>query len=361
MKLKFSPEGKKNVEVLLVDDSPVARKMLRFLLELDPDIKVVGEAGDGKEAVLQANRLKPTMITMDLKMPVLDGYAAIEQIMRTNPTPILVVTSSYHGKNSSSAFEALSRGALDIVQKPDLKKALGEEIESNHLVEMVKRLSGVRVKCLPGSSLAVKKNETKIVFPGALKHKIVAVGASTGGPTALSSFLGGLPTDFPLGIVIVQHITDGFEPGLVHWLSSNTPLEVLLAENGDTISPGKVYISPAQHHTGVTAENKIYLSDAPPLNNHRPSVDALFESAAEAYGNRAIGILLTGMGADGAKGLKIMRDCGAHTIAQDRNSSVVYGMPREAVKLDAVSEVAPLDKIPEILGKLVGYGKYSNS
>lgn len=356
MKLNFSPEGKKNIKVLIVDDSPVARKMLRFLFELDPDIQVVGEAGNGTEAILQADSLKPTVITMDLKMPGMDGYGAIEQIMRTNPTPILVITSSYHGRNSSSAFEALSRGALEIVQKPDLKKVLSD-LESNKIVEMVKRLSGIRVKWTPGSKAPARDVKKKPSFPVAGKYKIVAVGASTGGPTALSRFLGGLSADFPVGIVIAQHITEGFEAGLAHWLSSTTSLEVRVAEPGEPITQGKVYISPAHHHTEVTARKQIHLLDAPPLNNYRPSVNLLFESVASAYGDTAIGILLTGMGDDGATGLKKMRDCGAYTIAQDRNSSVVFGMPREAAKLDAASEIVSLNCISETLCKLVGYGR----
>lgn len=361
MKINLSPEGAKNIKVLVVDDSPVARKMLRFLLELDPDIQVVGEAENGKEAALQADRLKPSIITMDLKMPIMDGYDAIEEIMRANPTPILVVTSSYHGRNSDSAFEALSRGALDIVQKPDLRKVLGD-LESNKIVEMVKRLSGIRVRWTPSAKREpAREIKPAIAAPRTGRYEIVAVGASTGGPKALGSFLGALPADFPAGIVIAQHITEGFEIGLAHWLASMTSLDVRMAEPRAIIEPGKVYISPAHCHTEVTTGKQIHFSDAPPVNNLRPSVDILFESVASSYGGRAVGILLTGMGDDGAKGLKKMRDCGAYTIAQDRSSSAVYGMPREAAKLDAASEIAALDRIPEILRRLVGNEKKYNS
>lgn len=331
-------EGK--IRVLVADDSLVARELIAKVLERDPQIEVVGKAKDGEETVELVSLLKPNLITMDLRMPVMDGFGAIEQIMAWNPTPILVVTATSFQRKREIAFEALSMGALDIVEKP----SLGEDPfqVGDLLIQKVRMLSQVPVVThLKGK----RKEPLRLEGPVKGTSKLVAIGASTGGPNALFQILSQLPADFPAGMVIVQHITKGFVPGLVEWLNRGCKIRVKKAQQGEKVGPGDALISPDQQHLEVMGGGRIRLRDDPPLDGYRPSADRLLSSVGQVYGPDAIGVLLTGMGSDGARGMRMIKALGGQTIVQDAESCVVFGMPKAAIEMGGVGKVVPLDSI----------------
>jgi two-component system chemotaxis response regulator CheB len=337
--------------VLVVDDSSLARSIITTVLSSSEGIEIVGEAANGQEAIELVPRLRPDIVTMDIIMPIMDGLEAIQYIMASNPTPILVVTSN---REASVAFQAISSGALEVMQKPDL--SLGPE-QWDGFVERVRLLSKVKVITHLRGRKALKKGEKIEISPPAPETRliprrgwVVSIGSSTGGPGALSSVLAPLPRDLSVGLVIVQHIAEGFVEGLVEWLNTVTELEVRKATAGQTIVPGEVYIAPTGRHMIVTMDGKIGLHDGPPVEGQRPSVDVLFESVCKCYGPRSVGVLLTGMGRDGAQGLKKIREAGGKTIAQDEETCAVFGMPKAAIELGGVDMVLPL---PAIAGEIV--------
>jgi len=328
------------IRVLVADDSLVARELIAKVLGRDPQIEVVGKAKNGKETVELVSLLKPDLVTMDLRMPVMDGFGAIEQIMAWNPTPILVVTATSFQRKREIVFDALSMGALDMVEKPSLEGDLSGV--GDLLIQKVKMLSQVPVVThLRGK----RKKPLRLEEPVGGGFKLVAIGASTGGPRALRQILSLLPADLPAGIVIVQHITKGFVPGLVEWLNRGCKIRVKEAIEGEKVAPGLALISPEGQHLEVMGERRIRLSEDPPVEGHRPSADILLSSVAQVYGPDAIGVLLTGMGSDGAKGMKLIKDLGGQTIAQDEGSCVVFGMPKVAIEMGVVDKVVPLDSI----------------
>jgi two-component system chemotaxis response regulator CheB len=340
-----------NTRVLVVDDSPLIRDILTALLQEDPEIEVIGQAENGQIAVELVKALRPDLVTMDIMMPVMDGLTAIQQIMAYHPTPILVVTSS---SEAGVAYKAISNGALEVMQKPELTLS---PAEWQGFVQRVKLLSKVKVIThVRGRGTA----STQILpFMGAVPQEfdrqrpVLVVGASTGGPAALAKVLGGLPPDLAVGAIVVQHIADGFVPGLVSWLSTVTMLNVKAAEHGEKIEPGTVYIAPTGSHTVVTAGGQLGLLDEPPVESQRPAVDVLFESVPRQYGRRAIAVLLTGMGRDGARGLKVIRETGGHTIAQDEESCVIFGMPKAAIELDAAEQILSPAEIPAAIVRML--------
>lgn len=337
--------------VLVVDDSPLARDIITAILQEDPDIDVIGQAENGQIAVELVERLRPDLVTMDIMMPVMDGLTAIQQIMAYHPTPILVVTSS---SEAEVAYKAISNGALEVMQKPDMSAG---PLEWAGFSRRVKLLAQVKVVTHVRGRGATTTQVLPIMGPAnALKDsqdRLVAVGASTGGPGALAKLLAGLPPNLTVGVVVVQHIADGFVPGLVSWLRSVTMLSVKAAEEGERIESSTVYIAPTGAHTVVRSGERLSMLDTPPVDSQRPAVDVLFESVEKHYGRRAIGVLLTGMGRDGARGLKGIRDAGGRTIAQDEGSCVVFGMPRAAIELGAAEQVLPLNEIPAAVVSLL--------
>lgn len=352
--------------VLIVDDSPVAREIISSILRSDGHIEVAGQAANGQEAIEAVGALKPDLVTMDINMPVMDGLAAIEQIMAYNPTPILVVTAS---QEAGLAYRAISSGALEVVEKPALDP--GDRRWSD-FAQRVRVLAGVRVishlrgrrtqPSPPGDTIALPETVARRKFEGLPAadapgprpaRRVVAVGASTGGPAALSQLLEQLPGNLPGAILIVQHISAGFTQGLVEWMSTLTDLRVKEAESGEVITNGVAYVAPAGRHMLVLPGGRLALDSGPAVEGQRPSADVLFSSVQREYGARAIGVLLTGMGRDGAQGLKRMRDGGATTIAQDRETSVVYGMPRVAVEIGAAGKVLPIHSIGGELVRLL--------
>ncbi len=337
--------------VLVVDDSPLVRDIITAILQEDPEIEVIGQAENGQIAVELVDALRPDLVTMDIMMPVMDGLTAIQQIMAYSPTPILVVTSS---SEAAVAYKAISNGALEVMQKPELSVG---PTEWEGFVRRVKLLAKVKVITHVRGRGAVS---TQILpYLGALPERvdsqrsILVMGASTGGPAALAQVLGGLPPGLTVGVVIVQHIADGFVPGLVSWLSTVTILNVKAAENGEKIEPGTIYIAPTGTHTVLTTSGRIGLLDEPPVDSQRPAVDMLFASVPQQYGRRAIAVLLTGMGRDGAKGLKAIREAGGHTIVQDRASCVVFGMPKAAIELGAADQILSPTEIPAAIVKIL--------
>ncbi len=344
------------VRVLIVDDSIVAREMLTQILSSDPEIEVVGTAVDGEEAVDAVGRLKPDLVTMDIHMPRMDGIRAVERIMAFNPTPILVVSSSVHGAGVGRAFDALGAGALEVVKKPEPRDWAELERIGSDIIRKVRILSRVKVithiRGRHGREDAVGAAATARPLPHVGGRAIVAVGSSTGGPSALMSVLGGLPAEFPLPIVVAQHIADGFIPGLVAWLRTGSRLPVVAAEDGQVMKPGHVYFAPTGRNLEVRGSTMHY-SDPEPGQLYIPSADTLFRSVARSHGRHSVGVILTGMGADGAYGLKEMRDAGAPTIAQDEETSTVFGMPRVAAEIGAAGAVLPVDRIAAEVASLV--------
>ncbi len=347
------------IRILVVDDSPSVRLSIRLVLESDPELKVVGEARNGEESVVLCQSLRPDIVTMDIMMPGMGGYEAISRIMGETPCPILVLTGVESKDMVEVSFKALTLGALSVLPKaaplaPD--SDAGKELISQ--IKLMARIKVVRRRLVTGEEprktaggMAAPARHT--FMPRMKKEaRLVAIGTSTGGPPALQIILGGLTSDFPLPIAIVQHISVGFSSGLASWLAHVTPLRCKLGEHGEILKPGTVYIAPDSKHMMIHNEGYILLDSSDPVGGHRPSINVLFESVARNLGASALGILLTGMGKDGARGLKAMRQAGAYTIAQDEKSSVVFSMPQSAIELDAVDEILDLNLIAPWLMRL---------
>lgn len=341
----------KTIRVVIADDSLVAREMLAQILQSAGDIEVVGQAKDGNEAVEMVERLRPDLITMDIHMPKLDGLKATEKIMAFTPTPILVVSSSVHGEGMGRAFDALNLGALEVIKKPEPRDWADLERIGREVIRKVRILANVKVIThIRGRRSADEGGPGASLSPS--KRTLIAIGSSTGGPSALLDVLGRLPQNLPVPVVVAQHIADGFIPGLVGWLDSGCRISVVAAEDGQTIAPGTAYFAPTGSNMVVDGS---HLRFQPPGASqlYIPSADTLFESVARSYGRRAVGILLTGMGADGAEGLKLMRNGGAATIVQNEETSTVFGMPKAAIDIGAAEQILPVGGIAEAVEQLL--------
>ncbi|MGC8872886.1 MAG: chemotaxis-specific protein-glutamate methyltransferase CheB [Chloroflexia bacterium] len=348
-----APGGEK-LRVLVVDDSPVARAVLRSILESDPSIQVVGLARNGWEAVQMTARLRPDVITMDVRMPEMDGAEATEQIMAYYPTPILVVTASLAKEDVDFSFRMLEAGALDIFEKPAGDDPVALRACAQALLERVHLLSRVRVITHLRGRRRKKTASKEIPLAPISIHspsRLVVIGASTGGPKALQRVLSRLPAPFPAPIVVVQHIANGFIQGMCDWLAGEVRLPIAVARDGEELVPGRVYVAPENRHILLEPE-RIHLSDRP-RTVLIPSVDVTMQDAARVFGARAIGVLLTGMGNDGAQGLLAIRKAGGRTIVQDRKSCTIFGMPRAAIELGAAEKVLPLEEIAGVLVEAV--------
>jgi two-component system chemotaxis response regulator CheB len=341
------------IRVLVAEDSPTARALLVAMLESDPDIRVVGQAHTGSEAVEMAARLEPDLITMDVEMPEMDGLTATQRIMMRTPTPIIIISAQAKGRVAELGLDATRAGALLVLPKPSGPDAPDFAAQRSQLVAMAKAMAQVKVvrRWSPGLERQPRPMQTVARAPGTEPARLVAVGASTGGPAALHDILAALPASFAAPILVVQHIARGFVSALAHWLGTDSPLRVRVASDGEAARPGVVYLAPDDRHLGVRADPAgslhIALSRAEPLGGFRPSADWLFQSAAAAAGHGVLAVILTGMGDDGVEGLRAVRAAGGRVIAQDESTSVIYGMPREAVRAGVVHDVVALDDLPE--------------
>lgn len=339
------------IRVLVVDDSPTARALLHAILDSDTGITVIGEATNGEEAIAMARHLQPDLITMDVNMPVLDGFEATKEIMMSAPTPILVV-SAVERDSMELSFDATQAGALMVVKKPVGPEDARYAHDREQLLAMVKAMSQVKVvrRWGPQSS---RQSMARMDREARSRGHLVAIGTSTGGPAALRRLLFDLPREFPAPVLVVQHIARGFTGGLANWLNAASTLHVKIGEDGEELQPRTVYLAPDDYHMGVTPEGRVILSDGPAISGFRPSATALFRSAAQAYGTGVIATVLTGMGSDGVEGLEAVRAVGGTVLAQDEQSSVVFGMAQEAVKAGLCDIVLPLDRIGGRLVELV--------
>lgn len=356
--------------LLLVDDSPVQRRFLRGALESSPEFTIVGEARNGREAVAMVERLRPSAVLMDLDLPVMNGIEAIERIMASRPTPIVVYSAFVDGQHSTNAIDALAAGAVDVVAKPQWGEGGQLDTYADELRRRMRVASRVRVITHPRGRLkttapalvrtdrvAGEGTEATPVTaavaaatarrPGTVR--LLAIGASTGGPQALATLLGSLPADFGPAVLVVQHMADGFIPGLVSWLDQICALPVTMGATGKRLVPGTVTVAPSGLNLLVRDHLRVVCEPAPERQFHVPGIDASFESIADALGSEAIGVVLTGMGRDGAAGLKAMRDRGCVTIGQDEATCAVYGMPAAAWAAGAVEHQLPLPEIAPLV------------
>lgn len=352
------------IRVLLVEDSPVAMAILKRILSSSPDIEVVGTARTGKEALDILLQVKPDVICTDFHMPQMNGLEFIGEVMTTFPKPILVISASVQAEDTQNVFQLLKAGAVDVFPKPRAGLVSQYEQAKQELITKVKVLSGVSVftqRRKEDSSLA-KPATGKVFSPlpslnrqylGTNKIRMLAIGASTGGPQALHTILTSFPATFPVPIVCVQHISEGFLQGLVDWLGNNCSLRVRIASVGETPLAGNIYFPCEGRHLELDRQGRFTCTTSAPVGGHRPSVTVTFNSVASYYGRSALGVLLTGMGRDGADGLLAIANAGGVTIAQDQASCVVFGMPKEAIALGAAKHILPLPKIAPTLLKLV--------
>jgi len=343
------------IKVLIVEDSPTVRRLLRAIVESDPRMKVVGEAANGEEAVAARRNLDPDVISMDISMPKMDGIEATRLIMADSPCPIVIATASLDRRPEELRKACLEAGALAVLPKPS--SLPGSDGDADELLRQLRVMSGVRVVRRRATTPTTSQAEAihrEYTWGGRSPVRLLAIGASTGGPPALQLILSDLPEDFQVPIVIVQHISLGFVKGFVSWLDETVNLEVKLAQSGETLRPGTVYIAPDEKHLRVTRSGAAILGREGPIGGHRPAVNALFDSVATSYGDSAAAVLLTGMGRDGASGLKNVRNAGGRTLAQDEATCVVYGMPKEAVLLGAAEHIAPIEKISATIREWAG-------
>ncbi|MBA3672447.1 MAG: chemotaxis-specific protein-glutamate methyltransferase CheB [Gemmatimonadaceae bacterium] len=352
------------IRVVVAEDSSTARALLVSILSAEAGIHVVGEARTGTEAVEMAERLEPDLITMDVQMPGLDGIEATRRVMTRSPRPILVVSSAA-GSDVTLSLEAMRAGALMVIRKPVGVTSPDYEGDRRQLVSMVRALAQVKVVRRHGStSITTAVDASVSRTPSAMPTwtmpstslELLAIGASTGGPAALRTILSDLPASFSLPILIVQHIAQGFTGGLASWLGDDCALRVKLAELGEPVTAGSVYIAPDDRHLGVRRDAsgalRILLDSAPLIGAFRPSATYLFRSCAAQVGRGVLALILTGMGDDGVDGLRDVHRAGGQVLAQDEASSVIYGMPREAHRAGIVHHVVSLDRVASRLRQM---------
>jgi len=339
----------RKTKVLIIDDSAVMRQMLTAILHEDPDIHVVGTAANPLIAREKIRTLKPDVLTLDIEMPGMDGLTFLEKLMRLHPLPVVMV-SSHTEKGAMATLRALDLGAVDFVAKPQggVREGLGTEL-MEEIRAKVRAAAGAHVRPAPAAPAVKSRISPTPSVSSNCRDGIIVIGASAGGTQAISEIMAKLPRHMP-GVAIVQHMPPKFTASFAERLNNQCDLEVREAKNGDRLKPGVALVAPGGYHMAIMRAGGGYavrVYEDEPVNRHRPSVDVLFDSAARSAGADALGIILTGMGSDGARGLHAMKMAGGRTIAQDQKSCVVFGMPEQAIRHDGVCEVVPLDRIAE--------------
>jgi two-component system, chemotaxis family, protein-glutamate methylesterase/glutaminase len=342
------------IKVLVVDDSLTIRELMIYILNSDNDIQVIGTASSGENAIKFIEKNKPDIITMDIRMTGMDGFETTRRIMETNPVPIVIITGLFNSQDIDKTFQSMEAGAVSVLEKPVGITDVDFYKVSQEIINTVKLMSEIKVVRRKTDYKKVKQS-----FPSCVKLdsvlpniKIAAIGVSTGGPPVLQTIFSKLPPNIKIPILVVQHITPGFIKGLVDWLSGVTKYTIHIAAQGERALPGHIYFAPDGFHMEIRENGYIFLSETEKENGSRPAVSCLFRSVANYYGKDSMGILLTGMGKDGAGELKLLKDKGAITVVQDRETSTIYGMPGEAVKLDAATYVLSPEKIAELFKEI---------
>lgn len=339
------------IKVLVVDDSSFMRKSLTYILESDMSIKVIGVAEDGVEAIQKVKELHPDVVLLDIMMPKMDGFMALQHIMHERPTPILMV-SALMRKDQSIAIKSLEYGAIDFIAKPSGQISYDIDKIRDEIIAKVKTVAKVDVKklVLPSFDKIIQKKCTRKI-----QKRIVVIGASTGGPRAVVTVLSALPRNIPAAILVMQHIVPEFVPSFADRLRWESVLEVTVAEEGETLDPGRVLVAPSRHTKIVKdgVQKRISIDNRCLYDFNAYAVDYAMESAAGVYGDEALGVLLTGMGSDGAKGMKVIKDSGGSTIAEAPSTCIVFGMPRAAIELGCVDRVVPLPEIAQAIMEMI--------
>jgi two-component system chemotaxis response regulator CheB len=352
------------IRVVLAEDSDTCRALLTAVLESDCQLRIVGQAHDGEAALALTEQLRPDVVVMDAFMPVMDGFAATRNIMLRCPTPIVIVSASMNVAHVAVSMRALAAGALTLLPKPFSPAAEGFEELAQQFVKTVRAMADVKVVrrfnhngAAAGAAQPLAANQVD----SRPRASIIGIGASTGGPAALQRVLSDIPAEIPVPIVVVQHIARGFVDGLAGWLDAVTPLKVRVACHGEMLKPGTVYLAPDEHQLEITRRGSVDLSRRVAVGGFLPSVSALFASLSASFGPAALGLILTGMGQDGIEGLRELRAAGALVLAQDEETSVVFGMPAAAIAAGVVDAVLPLPLIGSRLFHLVRAGARGGS
>lgn len=340
------------IRVLVAEDSPTARALLVEILGSDPELKVVGEAANGIDAVEMTKRLRPDVVTMDVRMPLMDGFQATKRIMIAAPTPIVIITASFARRDVELSMSALRAGALAVLPKPTGPGAPGFAEECRQLVRTVKAMAGVKVVRRWADRPALERPPGRVRDQVRPPVTVVAAASSTGGPAALLQILSTLPADFPVPVLVVQHIAADFVNGLASWLDASSPLRVKVAEEGELVRPGTVYLAPDRRDLGLSSQGTVSLSMPLPGSHVCPGATPLFESVARVRGASVLAVILTGMGQDGLEGLAAIKRAGGRVLAQDEETSVVFGMPAAAIGAGLADLVLPLPAIAPMLVEL---------
>lgn len=342
------------IKILIADDSKTETLLLKSIFESAPDLKVIGCAKNGKEAIELAALLKPDIITVDIEMPIINGLEAIKTIMMHNPIPIVVISSRLNDVELNATYNAFEVGALSVLEKPTNVNSPEFDKLKNKIITTIRSMAEIKVI---KRRFFLKKKSSKIFksipYPDVNRpYELIAIGASTGGPQAIKMILKKLPNNFPVPIVIVQHMTNGYIEGFTNWLNNNIDLSTKNVSDYEHLKPGMVYFAPDNYHLIITRVNNnlvARLTDSPAVSGFKPSITVLIESVARVCKKNAIGLLLTGMGNDGADGLLALKKANGHTIIQDQKSSVVFGMPGVAQSLGAVDKVVDLEDMADYL------------
>lgn len=343
------------IRVLLVDDSLLTLTILKRILARAPEIQVVGTATNGRQAFDMIPSLQPDVICTDLHMPVMDGLELTRAVMAKYPRPILVLSVSVQKGQVSTIFKLLEAGAIEVMAKPLGEEGIESGLDAQELIRNIKILAGVVVirKHPSHPNATASRSDNHLSLIDTVQPHVIGIGASTGGPQAIQKILTHLPSNLPVPVICVQHMSEEFMQGLVDWLAPQCRLNIKTAETGLKPQPGCVYFPPGDSHLIVDSHGRLECTKAPVYNDHRPSISVTFTSLAQHYGNRASGVLLTGMGNDGVEGMLSIAQRGGITIAQDEQSSIVFGMPKEAIAADAARYVLPLHNIAPTLVKLL--------